>query len=183
LTNYQLVLVNSGIKHALAETEYNRRRQECKEGVNILKKYDTSILSLRDVKLEFIDKYKNEMDSLIYDRCTYVIEENQRIEISCKALAKSDFETLGQQMYASHIGLKDKYNVSCAELDQLVEIAKSTPEVIGSRMMGGGFGGCTINLVQKNTINTFKNAVYSQYHLGRNTEIFEVSLSGGTHIL
>ncbi len=182
MENYKLLLVNTGVKHSLASSEYNKRRNECAAGVKILKKYNSSIQSLRDVSLDFIQKHKAEFDEIVYDRCTYVIEENIRLDAACEALNNGDFTAFGNQMYLSHRGLKEKYEVSCVELDLLVDIAKKTRGVLGARMMGGGFGGCTINLVKKNAVANFKNTILAQYKTpeGKEPEIYEVVIDGGT---
>ena len=185
MSEYKLILVNTGVKHSLASSEYNKRRIECEKGVKLLQKYDLKITSLRDVSLELLQKYKTEFDKIVYNRCTYVIEENIRLEKACNALNKSDFIEFGKQMYGSHTGLKEKYEVSCDELDQLVDISKNTEGVIGARMMGGGFGGCTINLVNKNSVSNFKNTILAHYKTpkGGELEIIEVVIEGGTSVV
>lgn len=182
MSDYLLILVNTGVKHELASTEYNNRRKECEEGVKLLQKYNPNLNSLRDVSLELIQKHKTEFDSVIYNRCTYVIEENKRVEKACKALLDKDYIEFGQQMYGSHYGLKDKYEVSCAELDDLVVIAENFDGVIGARMMGGGFGGCTINLVKKSVVSEFEKIIRASYKTpdGDEPEIIEVVIENGT---
>lgn len=183
MSDFMLILVNTGVKHSLASSAYNTRRNECKAGVELLKKYDASISSLRDVSLDFIQKHESEFDATVFKRCTYVIEENQRLQKACDALLETDFIEFGQQMYASHYGLKDKYEVSCHELDFLVNIAENVDGVIGARMMGGGFGGCTINLVKKEAVETFKNQIIASYKTpeGETPQIIEVGIEEGTH--
>lgn len=177
-----LILVNTGVKHSLAGSEYNKRRQECEAGVSLLKKYDASIVSLRDVSLDLMRAHKDEFEPVIYRRCAYVVEENMRVEKSCDALEKGDFEEFGQLMYGSHNGLKNDYEVSCTELDTLVDLAKSVDGVLGARMMGGGFGGCTINLVMKNAIEQFKETIKENYQTpeGQPPEIIMVTIDDGT---
>lgn len=184
MTDYMLVLVNTGVKHSLASSEYNKRRAECEAGVEILKKYDSSIQSLRNVSLELIKKHESEFNPITFKRCSYVIEENLRLENGCKALEAGKFEEFGKYMYGSHEGLRDKYEVSCKELDQLVEIARKVPGVLGSRMMGGGFGGCTITLVKKSNVADFEKAIVSGYKTpeGNKPDIIEVVIEDGAKL-
>ncbi len=182
LSNHIFILVNTGVKHSLASSEYNKRRYECEKGVEILQKYNQNIKSLRDVNLNFIQQHKMDLSNVIYNRCSYVIEENMRLERAYDALINGDFTEFGNQMYGSHEGLKEKYEVSCDELDLLVDIAKNTKGVIGARMMGGGFGGCTINLVEKNAVSIFKNSILAQYKTpeGEEPQIIEAAIENGT---
>jgi galactokinase len=184
MTDYMLVLVNTGVKHSLASSEYNKRRAECEAGVEILKKYDSSIKSLRNVSLELIQKHESEFNPVTFKRCSYVIEENLRLENGCKALEAGKFEEFGKYMYGSHEGLRDKYEVSCKELDQLVEIARKVPGVLGSRMMGGGFGGCTITLVKKSNVVDFEKAIIAGYKTpeGKKPDIIEVVIEDGAKL-
>lgn len=185
MDNYMLVLVNTGVKHSLASSEYNKRRAECETGVRILQKYDASVKSLRDVTLDMLEAHKQEFDEVVFKRCSYVVEENLRLENGCRALSNGDFATFGKYMYGSHEGLRDKYQVSCAELDQLVEIAQTVPGVVGSRMMGGGFGGCTITLVEKSKVVDFEKAIKAGYKTpeGKEPVIFEVVIGDGARRL
>lgn len=183
MENHELILVNTGVKHSLASSEYNKRRQECETGVALLQHHFPEINSLRDVSLEQIQKYEQEFDPVVYQRCSYVIEENLRLERACAALEKDDMSAFGKEMYGSHEGLRDKYEVSCAELDQLVEIARSVEGVQGARMMGGGFGGCTINLIDKNSVAVFEKKILENYQTpdGAKPEIIKVKIEKGTH--
>ncbi|NOX85127.1 MAG: galactokinase [Chlorobi bacterium] len=176
------VLVDTGVKHSLASSEYNERRQQCRAGVEVLRRYDSHIAALRDVSPEMLELYKSELDPVVFKRCAFVINENMRVQRSCKALLEHDYEEFGKQMYSSHVGLRDEYEVSCAELDQLVEIARSTDGVLGARMMGGGFGGCTLNLVKKPDVSAFREMVTSGYQTpaGEHPEIYEVQIDRGT---
>lgn len=185
MSQYMLVLVNTGVKHSLASSEYNKRRQECETGVSVVAKYYADIKSLRDVTLDMLDAHKAEMSDVVYKRCSYIIEENARLEAGCDALSRGDFEEFGRNMFGSHAGLRDKYEVSCLELDQLVEIARKSAGVLGSRMMGGGFGGCTITLINKNNVADFESAVCSQYKTpdGKQPDIFEVVIADGARLI
>ncbi len=153
--DYRLVLCNTMVKHSLVDSEYNTRRAECEEGVSILKKHDPLVQTLRDVKIDFLAKHATDLREVVFRRCKYVVEEIERVENACEALKKNDFDTFGKLMYETHWGLQHDYEVSCKELDYLVENAKHTEGVSGSRMMGGGFGGCTINLVKADRVEAF----------------------------
>ena len=181
MTNYRLVLVNTGVKHSLASSEYNRRRADCEAGVALLQKYYGSISSLRDVTAEMLSAHRSEFDDVVYRRCDYIVAENNRVVEGCKALAAGDFQSFGRLMYGSHEGLSRQYEVSCKELDQLVDIARKVPGVLGSRMMGGGFGGCTITLIEKSKVADFEQAVKLSYKTpdGREPEIYEVVIGDG----
>jgi galactokinase len=153
--DYRLILCNTTIKHALVDSEYNTRRAECEEGVSVLQKFDPSIKLLRDVTIDFLKKHKSALRKVVFRRCKYVVEEIERVDKACKSLKKNDFETFGKLMYQTHDGLQNEYEVSCKELDFLVEKTKNTEGVLGARMMGGGFGGCTINLVKADIVDDF----------------------------
>jgi len=185
MTDYMLVLVNTGVKHSLASSEYNKRRQECENGVALLKKYQPNIHSLRDVGLELIQAHKSEFNEITYNRCSYVIEENIRLENACNALEQGNFVEFGKLMYGSHEGLKNKYEVSCHELDQLVDMARNTDGVLGARMMGGGFGGCTINLVKKGSVPAFEKNIRANYKTpdGKEPQIIEVVIEEGARLV
>ncbi|XLS29650.1 galactokinase [Flavobacteriaceae bacterium M23B6Z8] len=181
--NYQIVLCNTMVKHSLADSGYNERRSQCETGVAIVKKYHPEVRSLRDVTQEMLSKAKEELGPLIYDRCSFVLEENDRVLNSTDYLLKDDLINFGKLMFASHHGLSKKYEVSCPELDFLVELASTTEGVLGARMMGGGFGGCTINLVardrKKEIINRFQSAYENEF--GITPDCFEVEIRNGTH--
>ena len=181
MTNYRLVLVNTGVKHSLASSEYNRRRADCEAGVALLQKHYSSVSSLRDVTAEMLAAHRSEFDEVVYRRCDYIVAENNRVVEGCKALAAGDFPAFGRLMYGSHEGLSRQYEVSCKELDQLVGIARKVPGVLGSRMMGGGFGGCTITLIEKSKVADFEQAVKASYKTpdGREPDIYEVVIGDG----
>ncbi|MEX0719550.1 MAG: galactokinase [Balneolaceae bacterium] len=181
----KIVLCNSKVSHNLASSEYNVRRAQCEEGVKTLKKYKPEIQNLRDVSLELLDKHKQDFDPVVFKRCKYVIEENQRVHDACEDLEKADFISFGQRMYQSHSGLSNDYEVSCTELDALVEIAKNLPGVLGSRMMGGGFGGCTINLVEEQHVENFTDTISREYQdkTGKETEIYITQINAGAMVL
>jgi len=182
---YHLVLCNSGVKHSLASSEYNTRRQECEQGVAILQRYYPEVKSLRDATTAQLDRHRPELGDVVYRRCLYVVQENRRVEKACQALLVGDMTTVGQQMYASHTGLRDLYEVSCKELDVLVQIAKTAQGVYGARMMGGGFGGCTINLVEVEHEDAFVQKATEEYQriLGLPLETYRTTIVAGVDVL
>lgn len=163
LQGYKILLLNTNVKHSLASTEYNTRRAECAEGVELVKEGGENVESLRDVTIEMLDKYVKPKNEVVYRRCKYIVEENDRLLSACDALQNGDLKTLGQKMYGSHHGLSKEYEVSCKELDFLVDAVRNNPAVLGARMMGGGFGGCTINIVKEEAIDDLVNQLQSQY--------------------
>ncbi|TGE16129.1 galactokinase [Hymenobacter elongatus] len=181
----RIVLCNSGVKHALASSEYNTRRQECEQGVAILRQHYPAINTLRDVTLPQLLAHQTELGPLLYKRCRYVLEENQRVEETCRHLAQGDLAAVGRLLYASHAGLRDDYEVSCLELDELVKIAQTTPGVYGARMMGGGFGGCTINLVAAEHVAHFVQHMQASYRerLGLPLATYEAIIVDGVGLI
>jgi galactokinase len=170
--DYRLILCNTTVKHALVDSEYNTRRKECEEGVSVLQKFDPSVKLLRDVKIGFLKKHKKELRPVVFKRCKYVVEEIARVEKACKALKKNDFQTFGKLMFQTHEGLQNEYEVSCKELDFLVEKTRNTEGgVLGARMMGGGFGGCTINLVKADFVEDFIKKMKEAYKKAFNIEL------------
>ncbi|WP_375437760.1 galactokinase [uncultured Hymenobacter sp.] len=180
-----IVLCNTGVKHSLASSEYNLRRQECEQGVAILQQHYPEVASLRDATLEQLNAHREELGDVVYRRCLYVVQENFRVAAARQHLNEGDLAAFGQEMYASHAGLRDDYEVSCRELDVLVQIAKAQPGVYGARMMGGGFGGCTINLVAIEHIESFVLKATEEYqrYLGLDLETYQTTITGGVDIL
>jgi galactokinase len=174
----QLVICNTMVKHEIASGEYNHRRAECEEGVRKLRAVLPEIWALRDVTLEQLAKHRGLLDSKVFSRCWHVVTENARVQLAVAAFERGDIKALGPLMRDSHQSLRDDYKVSCEELDVMVEIASAQPGVAGARMTGGGFGGCTINLVETGAVDTFKENVARQYRArtGLAPEIF-VSLA------
>lgn len=181
LNEYEIVLVNSKVHHSLASSEYNQRRQQCEEGLAIMKRED-GINSFRQLSPAQLAKYRLLMTDAVYDRCSYVVEEIERTQQAAKYLQENDMKNFGRLMYETHWGLSQKYNVSCRELDLLVELAEKNEGVIGSRLMGGGFGGCTINLVRNTASNSFSNDIKAAYEkeFAIVPEIYVVQSSDGT---
>lgn len=183
--DYLFVLVNTGVKHSLASSEYNKRRNECNTGVKLLQKYYPDIRALRDATEEMILDHKTEFTQEVFDRCLYVVQENKRVQMASEALENNDFQTLGELMYHSHAGLRDQYEVSCNELDFLVYTAETIDGVVGARMMGGGFGGCTINLIERDKLDVFKKIIWNKYKTpdGKQPDIIEVEVTEGTSLV
>jgi galactokinase len=152
LGQYKIVLLDTGVKHELASSEYNIRRQQCEDGVSVLKKFYPRITQLRDVTTEMLEKHRAELDPVIYKRCYFVVEENKRVDKVCEALKQGSLDQAGKMLYESHAGLQYDYEVSSKELDLLVKLVKDELFVLGGRMMGGGFGGCTINIIHQDAI-------------------------------
>ena len=159
----RLVVCNSMVRHELASGEYNLRRADCETGVKLLAGHLPGIRALRDVGIGDLEKYKQVLPETIYRRCRHVVTENQRVLDAAKALQSGDPEEFGRLMYASHASLRDDYEVSCKELDLLVELAAASPGVYGARMTGGGFGGCTVNLVGEEYAAAFETQMARTY--------------------
>lgn len=183
--NISIVLFDTSISHSLASTEYNKRRKECNIGVKVIKKDNENIRSLRDVNMELLSSYESELNPVIYKRCKYVIEENNRLLDACDALSRHDLQAFGTLMYRTHEGLSKDYEVSCAALDYLVELTKDNPKVYGSRMMGGGFGGCTINLIENEAVDSISKFVMKEYNkkFGLEPKVYITKISGGTSLM
>jgi galactokinase len=180
----EIVLLNTNIKHSLASSEYNTRRQQCRQGVEWIQAGHPDVKSLRDATPEMLDRLIAPKDATVYKRCRYVLDENRRLLEGCEELKKGNLAGLGERMFQSHEGLSKDYEVSCPELDFLVDFAKKHPGVLGARMMGGGFGGCTINLVEKKFIPHLLDSASKAYlqamgreltpvvaHIGEGTEV------------
>lgn len=178
----RLVVSDSLVRRELATSEYNVRRAQCEAGVTALKAHDPSLVSLRDVGLDLLRDHRGELDPVVFRRCEYVVRENIRVMEACAALARNDFTVLGGLMNLSHAGLRDDYEVSSPELDALVEAARRVPGVLGARMMGAGFGGCTISLVEAGAVPEFEARVARDYEAqtGKAPKIHVVRVEAGT---
>ena len=179
----RVVISDTLVRRELASSEYNVRRGQCEAGVKALRAHEPSIRSLRDVTLDLLRDNRAELDPVVYRRCEYVVRENIRVTEACAALARNDFAVLGGLMNLSHAGLRDDYEVSSAELNALVEAARRVPGVLGSRMMGAGFGGCTISLVEAGAVPEFETRVSRDYEAetGRPPKVHVVRIEAGTH--
>ena len=180
-----ILLFNTNVSHTLASSEYNKRRMECSEGVTLIRRTFPRVQSLRDVTPEMLDETAPILGPMLFRRCKYVVEENLRLLRACDGLSENDPNVVGEAMYESHEGLGHDYEVSCAELDHLVSLVKGVPGVYGARMMGGGFGGCTINLVAKDQVADIGTFVRKQYKnkFNHDPDMYEISLSEGTNIV
>ncbi|KGE14181.1 galactokinase [Sphingobacterium deserti] len=185
LGEYAIILLNTNVKHSLASSAYNDRRASCEEGVRLVQEKHAEVNSLRDVSIAMLDELVRPVDEDIYTKCRFVVEENQRLNDACAALERGDLEEVGRQLFRAHAGLSKEYDVSCPELDFLVEYVKEFPEVLGARMMGGGFGGCTINLVKKSFQDLLIERVTPIYKAKFGLELTAIKVipSNGTEIL
>ena len=185
MKDYLLVLCDTSVKHSLASSEYNTRRLECEKGVSILQKYDSDIGSLRDVAPELVEQHKAELGDVVYRRCRYMTGEIVRVQEACDLLVAGDLESFGKKMYETHQGLQHDYEVSCPELDFLVDQTIDNSDVLGARMMGGGFGGCTINLVKKDAVDAFESKMKSEYKKQYDIDLpcYRVKITDGTEEL
>lgn len=184
--NYQIVLCNSKIQRGLANSEYNRRREECKIATEFFKhKLNREIRALRDITIDEYKKYQAQLPEIIGHRARHVISENYRVQAGVQALRMGNYSAFGQLMIESHQSLKDDYEVSCAELDLLVDLALKQEGVLGARMTGAGFGGCTVNLIEKNYIDAFKKNIKNEYKkiTGINPDIYITLPTGGAKVL
>lgn len=185
LKGYKLVLLNTNVHHRLSATAYNTRRSQCEQGVEWVKEHVPHVHALRDVTRVMLEKYVLPRDPLIYQRCRYVVDENHRLLQACRDLKRGDVAALGKKMFETHEGLSKKYEVSCAELDFLVDYVKDNPAVLGARMMGGGFGGCTINIVQEAEIDSLLANIAPHYEkaTGFSLDYYIASVENGTGLM
>jgi galactokinase len=179
--NLRLVICNTMVKHELGSSEYNTRRAECEAGVEHFAKLLPGIRALRDVTVNDLERCGSDLNEVISKRCRHVITENARVMEAAGALQRGDLQNFGKLMAESHRSLRDDYEVSCAELDAMVDLATQVEGVYGARMTGGGFGGCTINLVKAESVAEFKRTVARGYEqaTGVAPEIFVCSTGAG----
>lgn len=184
LPDHDIVLCDTKVKHSLVDSEYNSRRSECERGVALFSKHYPHVKSLRDVTEEMIEKHKAELTGKIFDRCLYVVQEIRRVQEASADLKANRLNEFGQKMFATHDGLSRLYEVSCEELDFLVDLAREFGSVVGARMMGGGFGGCTINIIPKAETNKFIGFASKAYQekFGHDMGSYIVSVEDGTGI-
>jgi galactokinase len=185
LKDYELLLINTGVSHALANSAYKDRVRECREGAEAVAQKFEGIQSLRDASLEQLEACREDMTAVVYQRCRYVIEENERLHQALHLLTNGEMEALGELLLRTHEGLSKEYEVSCRELDFLVELAKDHEGVAGARMMGGGFGGCTLNLVKKSAKEDFLKYAKKEYYraFSVQAEHYELEIVDGTDIV
>jgi galactokinase len=182
LKDYSIVLFDTQIKHALASSEYNTRRLECEQGLKIIQEKYASVKTFRDISIEQVEAC---LVSKIYQRCKYVVEEITRVQLAVQDLAKGDMQAFGKKMFETHEGLSKLYEVSCPELDFLVEAVANNENVLGARMMGGGFGGCTINIIKKTAVEEITKALSAKYNQVMHKELsyYITSIEDGTHLV
>jgi galactokinase len=185
LEGIKILLLNTNVKHSLASSEYNTRRKECEQGVAWVKENEPQVNSLRDVSIDMLNKYVLPKDALVYKRCLFVVEEIDRLIKGCEDLQQGNIAALGKKMFATHEGLSKQYEVSCDELDLLISYVKNNENVLGARMMGGGFGGCTINLVKESAIEKLVTEIAPAYEAATNLPLtyYIASIENGTEIL
>ena len=186
MKRYQIILFDTGVKHTLASSEYNTRRKECEEGVGIIQEKYSKVISLRDATLQMLNECVSETNyPVVYKRCKYVIEEIERTLTAAEDLKLNNLKCFGEKMFSTHEGLSKLYEVSCPELDILIEAVKGNENVIGARMMGGGFGGCTINIVNETYSQKIIEQVESIYLLetGKLLTHYLVSIEDGAHFV
>lgn len=182
LEGYKVVLFNTNVKHSLSSSEYNTRRKQCEQGVAWIKEHHPEVIALRDADMNMLNEYVLPKDQIIYKRCKYVVEEIQRLLTGCDDLERGDIKGLGQKMFRTHEGLSKEYEVSCEELDFLVEAVKDNEAVIGARMMGGGFGGCTINIIKEEAIKDLQEKLSKDYPkaMGLELSTYIAQIENGT---
>lgn len=185
LKGYEVVLLNTNVKHSLASTAYNKRREQCEQASAWVREEYPEVKNLRDVTIDMLDRLVKEKDEDIYAKASFVVLENERVEKSCEALRAGDIKQLGQYIFQSHEGLSKVYEVSCPELDYLVDYVRLFPEVIGARMMGGGFGGCTINIVKEGALASILPALEQEYRqkFDKELAVIQVNIADGTRLI
>ena len=185
LDGIKILLLNTNVKHSLASSEYNTRRQECEQAVAWIKEHHPEVHSLRDATEAMLDEYVLPKDALIDMRSRFIVQEINRLQQGCEDLKKGDIKALGKKMFATHDGLSKMYAVSCKELDFLVDFVRNNDAVIGARMMGGGFGGCTINLVKEDAIDELVALIKPAYEkeMGLPLTYYIASIENGTEII
>jgi galactokinase len=184
LDGYKLLLLNTNVKHALADSAYNKRRSQCEQGVAWVKEHYPNVNTLRDVDLTMLETHVKPKDLEVYTKCSFVVKEIGRLLTAAEQLENGNLQGLGKLMFETHEGLSKDYEVSCKELDFLVDSVKPLDYVLGARMMGGGFGGCTINIVKEEKIADLIEALSSKYLLqfGLKLDSYTVQTDNGTSL-
>ncbi|HEU4833672.1 MAG TPA: galactokinase, partial [Pyrinomonadaceae bacterium] len=179
--NVRLIICNTMVKHALATSAYNERREQCEAGVQVLARRYPNVHALRDVTIEQLEQHRGELPEVIYRRCRHVITENARVIEAGEALERHNLSRFGRLMGESHVSLRDDYEVSSDELDLMVELAQKVEGVYGARMTGGGFGGSTVNLVREDKADGFRERVAEEYErvTGLKPEIYVTNAGNG----
>jgi len=188
LKDYSIVLFDTQIKHALASSEYNIRRLECEQGLKIIQEKYPTVKTFRDISLEQVEACltsNNVSGSKVYQRCKYVVEEITRVQLAVQDLEKGNMQAFGKKMFETHEGLSKLYEVSCPELDFLVEAVSNNENILGARMMGGGFGGCTINIIKKSAVEEITKLLTASYAqvMHKELAVYITSIEDGTHLV
>lgn len=182
---YKILLLNTNVSHNLASSEYNTRRNECEQGIEIIKDFYPTVESLRDVTQVMLDNCREAMSKNVYHRCLYIIQENNRVLKAVKTIKEKNLKQFGELLYEAHEGMRYLYEISCPELDFLVDFSKQNKAVLGARLMGGGFGGCTINIVHKDAVDKFVSEATTAYEseFNRKLTVLMVEPSKGTSVV
>ncbi len=185
LGSYKILLLNTNVKHSLASSAYNTRRQECEQGVAWVKEHYPEVHSLRDVTIAMLNDCVLPKNSLVYKRCRFITEEIERLLSGCIDLDNDNLKAFGKKMFRTHEGLSKEYEVSCEELDFLVDAVKDNASIVGARMMGGGFGGCTINIIEEAAIEKLVSELKPVYQKTFDKELthYIASIEDGTSII
>jgi galactokinase len=180
LEGYSIVLLDSQVKHSLASSEYNTRRNECNAGIQSINKKYPGVKSLRDASIAMVDEMITH--KVVHNRCRFILEENERLQQGCEDLQKGDIAAFGKKMYITHEGLSKLYEVSCAELDFLVNECRKEKDILGARMMGGGFGGCVIAIIKNESVELITRRIGEVYReqIEKNLKVYITSISDGT---
>jgi galactokinase len=174
------------VRRGLVDSEYNARRAECAEGVKLLSELTGRKLnSLRDIEIDEFNKYTDKLPTKVVQRCRHVISENKRVVDAVAALEASNLDTFGKLMNESHASLRDDFQVSCFELDELVQLSQKHPGVLGARMTGAGFGGCTVAIMNNEAVDSFRNSVIPEYEkrTGKRAEVYVCASTAGAQLL
>jgi len=181
----RIVVVDTGVEHRLADSAYNDRRAACRRGVTLLADDGLAVESLRDVSVADLDAHRDALPPTVFERCAHVARENDRVRAAANALAGGDLETVGDLLVASHRSLRDRYEVSCPELDAVVELARETPGVLGARLTGAGFGGAVVGLVRPDAVEAFRATVEREYprRTGLEPTVYGCEVDGGVRVV
>jgi galactokinase len=181
----RIVLLDTNVKHSHGTSQYNVRRKQCEKGAAMIHEHDENVHSLRDVLPGMLEEYILSEDETIYNRCKFILDENERVQSAAEDLKAGDLISFGKRMFASHTGLQNQFEASCTELDFLVDFVKDNSGVIGARMMGGGFGGCTINVVKEDAVNDLIETASVAYRKSMHKELtpYISKIEGGTTIV
>ena len=182
LSGIKIVLLDTAVKHSLASSEYNTRRAQCEQGVGWVKEHYNEVNSLRDISMEQLHAHVRPKDELIFRRCAYVVGEISRLQQACNDLLNGNIAAFGKKMFETHDGLSKQYEVSCKELDFLVDSVRDEKAVLGARMMGGGFGGCTINLIKEESIEPLIEKLEVKYKkaMQKDMKAYVAQIENGT---